>query len=359
MNDFYRVLQILKERKTEKFAMATVIDVEGSAYRHKGAKMLIDEKGITYGMISGGCLEEDLIHHAMEVLQSRKTKIVTYNLKSENEISWGEGIGCNGVIYVLIETIGWNMLKDTNGIDLWEKVNQKLLLGYRVASLTAIDEHNNADFRIYYGEDEEVLYCSGDVEQSLINDLRNFIYHEEGTSLIKGENQRQTLMELYKPRELLYIFGAGPDIEPLVELVAKLDFSVCLIDPRSQRCNTKNFPNADQHIIEFPHVYLQQHNLPVNSFVLIMTHNFQWDQSILNHLIHHPTQYVGVLGPKKRTERLLNPKPVPEWIDSPVGVEIYAEGQEEIAISICAQLIKRRNRNKRKNTKLPDGLLRK
>ena len=91
--------------------MVTVIGVEGSAYRHEGAKILIDEKGKIYGMISGGCLEEDLIHHAKEVLQFRKPKMVTYDHTSENDLSWGPWSGCNGIIYVYIEETGWDIIK--------------------------------------------------------------------------------------------------------------------------------------------------------------------------------------------------------------------------------------------------------
>lgn len=129
----------------------------------------------------------------------------------------------------------------------------------------------------------------------------------------------------------------------MVELVSKLDFSVRLIDPRNERFEKGNFSTADQLIIEFPHLFLQYNDLPVNSFVLIMTHNFQWDQNVLEYFIKKPPQYLGILGSKKRTERLFHFRPIPEWVHSPVGIEIDAEGPEEIAISICAELIKKRN----------------
>ena len=322
--------------------MATVIGVEGSAYRHEGAKMLIDEKGKIYGMISGGCLEEDLIHHAKEVLQFRKPKMVIYDYTSENDLSWGPWSGCNGIIYVYIEETGWDILKDKMGKSLWESIDHKLLLGHRVASLKIIDEGNDNKDLIYYAEDGEILYGLDDLENPLLSYLKNFINSEKKTEIVTIENQR-FLAEQYKPKEPLYIFGAGPDIEPLVELVSKLDFSVRIIDPRSERFEKGNFSNADQRIIEFPHLFLQYNDLPINSFILIMTHNFQWDQHVLEYFIKKPPKYLGILGSKKRTERLFHPKPIPEWVHSPVGMEIGAEGPEEIAISICAELLKKRN----------------
>jgi xanthine dehydrogenase accessory factor len=342
LNDLSRVIQVLKSRRTERFVMATVIGVEGSAYRHEGAKMLIDEKGKLYGMISGGCLEEDLIHHAKEVLQFRKPKIVTYDHTSENDLSWAPWSGCNGVIYVYIEETGWNLLKDKMGKSLWEIIDHKLLLDHRVASLKIIDEENDNKDRLYYAGDGEILYGLDDLENSLLTYLKTFIENEKKIEIIKIDNQR-FLAEQYKLKEPLYIFGAGPDIEPLVELVSKLDFSVRLIDPRNERFEKGNFSTVDQIIIEFPHLFLQYNHLPVNSFVLIMTHNFQWDQDVLEYFIKKPPKYLGILGSKKRTERLFHFSSILGWVHSPVGMEIGAEGPEEIAISICAELIKKRN----------------
>lgn len=345
MNDFSRVLQVLKSRKNERFAIATVIGVEGSSYRNEGAKMLIDEKGEIYGMISGGCLEEDLIHHANEVLQGNTPKMLTYDQSSENELSWGPWSGCNGVIHVYLEVTGWDILKDKFDNSLLENIEHKLFLGHRVASLKIIDEKNQNSDLIYYAGDGEILYGLDEPENSLLTYLKTFIKNEKKTEMITIENQ-SFLAEQYMPKEPLYIFGAGPDSEPLVEFVSKLDFSIRIIDPRNERFEKGNFSNVDQQIIEFPQLFLQNNALPSNSFVLIMTHHFQWDQNVLPYFIKKPPKYLGILGSKKRTEKLFQDSPIPEWVHSPVGIGIGAEGPEEIAISICAELIKIRNANR-------------
>ncbi|WP_255450413.1 XdhC family protein [Alteribacillus sp. YIM 98480] len=82
---------------------------------------------------------------------------------------------------------------------------------------------------------------------------------------------------------------------------------------------------------------------PPDSYVLVMTHNFQWDQSILSYFIHHRPLYLGVLGPRRRTKRLLSSDTLPQWISSPVGVDIQGEGAEEISVSIAAELIQVKN----------------
>ena len=127
--------------------MATVVKVEGSAYRHEGAKMLIDENGRWYGMISGGCLEEDIILQADEVLQSGKAKLLRYDNQKENDLSWGQWSGCIGVVYIYLEKTGWNLLKGRNGNSLWENIEQKLLMGQRVISIKYIDEERDCERR--------------------------------------------------------------------------------------------------------------------------------------------------------------------------------------------------------------------
>ena len=317
--------------------MATVIKVDGSAYRHVGAKMLIDEAGKTYGMISGGCLEGDIVYRAEEVMQSRRSQIVTYDLKSEDGAGWGQGAGCNGIIYVYMEEVGWNV---GNGSQIWAAINDKLLSGFRIASIKFMDASSQTIDYIYYSEDGEFLSCRGEEEH--VNYLGTFFNSGRKVDFISTESGGNILAELYEPNECLYIFGAGPDVEPVVELASKLDFSVRIIDPRKERFKNGNFSAADQLVIEYPHTYLQQAALPPNSYVLVMTHNFQWDQKLVKYLLQKPPKYLGILGTKKRTQRLLSAETIPEWIHSPVGLNISAEGPEEIAVSICAELIRLR-----------------
>jgi len=311
MNDLLRALEIMKKRPKERFVMATIFRVDGSSYRREGAKMLIDQSGNCYGILSAGCLEEDLVYRAKEVFHTNRSKTMTYDLRGEDDLSWGQGAGCNGSVHIYLEATSWEE-------DGWSKVEQKLQAGVSVISEKSLTGAGST----IWGEDGEILYFTPETEDS------------------------PRFMERYQPRESLYIFGAGPDAEPIVDYVAKVDFSVRLIDPRSDRCNEKNFPHAAQLIVEFPDLYLQANKIPQNSFVLIMTHNFQYDQQILHHFIskENPPHYLGILGSKQRTQRLLAPNPVPDWIHSPVGLMIGAEGPEEIAVSILAELIQCRKR---------------
>lgn len=89
--------------KGEKAALATVIRTSGSTYRKEGAKMIISEKGEMAGSISAGCLEADVREIAPEVIQSGKPRLLKYDNAAAEEIIWGLGLGCNGVVEVFVE----------------------------------------------------------------------------------------------------------------------------------------------------------------------------------------------------------------------------------------------------------------
>src|SRR5258707_11429438 len=86
-------------------ALATVVSVEGSAYRRPGARMLITEEGQTTGTISGGCLERDVILRAQRAMKRGEATLATYDSTNEREVDFGAGLGCGGVIQILIEPL--------------------------------------------------------------------------------------------------------------------------------------------------------------------------------------------------------------------------------------------------------------
>ncbi|WP_167859488.1 XdhC family protein [Paenibacillus cymbidii] len=164
-----------------------------------------------------------------------------------------------------------------------------------------------------------------------------------GETAVVSAAETEWKLELYWPRERLYVFGAGPDAEPVVRLAAGLDFEETVVDPRSDRCTEETFPDAQHRVVEHPGAYLERHKLPSGDYVLVMTHWFQHDRAIVERLRANPSHYVGMLGNKVRTARLFQPEPVPEWVQSPVGLSLGAEGPDEIAVSIMAELIRVRS----------------
>ena len=91
-------------KRGERAALATVVSVEDSSYRRPGARMLITESGETTGVLSAGCFERDVCERAAKVLTTGEPVLVKYDTTTDDDIVWGLGLGCNGVVHVLIES---------------------------------------------------------------------------------------------------------------------------------------------------------------------------------------------------------------------------------------------------------------
>lgn len=348
MSDIHRILSTMKEKKDQNLALATIIRVDGSSYRREGAKMLFAEDGSSCGTISAGCLEEDLIYHAQEVMQTHTSKTVIYDLKSLDDLSWGQGAGCDGEIEVFVEAIHWKANVFMKDQQIWPNIDDAIARGRSVICAKSVKGKVGLGMQFLFSN--EGLMLAGEkgtkIQLHLSTYCRQLIEQGFKTKLVHiPELQNDFLFEYYIPKQVLYVFGAGPDAVPLVRLASQVGFSVTVIDPRSSRCNVENFPTAEYTINEHPEAYVLNNKITACSFVVIMTHNFKWDQQILSHLIEEPLNYLGILGPRRRSERMNENKPLPSIIHSPIGLDIGADGSEEISISVVAQLIKARNEN--------------
>ena len=105
MKELQQILSALKSAPAGNAVLATLVKVEGSSYRRPGARLLLLADGRRIGSISGGCLEDDVITHAREVLANGTAKTITYDTTTENDLVWGVGLGCHGVVHVLIEKL--------------------------------------------------------------------------------------------------------------------------------------------------------------------------------------------------------------------------------------------------------------
>ncbi len=105
MSELKEIIQSLKSADAEKFALATIISTEGSSYRRAGARMLIGENGTCVDSVGGGCLEKDVIERARKTMISGKPIIISYDTSTAQDVIFGTGTGCNGVIKILIEPV--------------------------------------------------------------------------------------------------------------------------------------------------------------------------------------------------------------------------------------------------------------
>src|SRR6266540_3661799 len=105
MSELQDVLRAIEEGRArgERMALATVVGVKGSTYRREGARLLVPQRGRPIGTISGGCLEGDVREAAAQVMEEGRPRLLHFDLTADDEVVWGWGLGCNGVVDVFVE----------------------------------------------------------------------------------------------------------------------------------------------------------------------------------------------------------------------------------------------------------------
>ncbi|MCP3763609.1 XdhC family protein [Domibacillus sp. A3M-37] len=301
--------------------LAAVVKVTGSAYKKEGAAMLFKADGTQVGLLSAGCLEEDLSERLRE--SDEPYREFVYDMRDEDQLSWGEGSGCNGVIHVWTEKLSEAYVAHLLQLKKALRAGRSVLM---------LKKRGARSGYLFIPDEGEPFGCW---EGGVPDDCRVI---ERGMFFSKALGS-DVYVHRIRPKQRLVVFGAGPDARPLVSFAAGAGFSVTVSDWRPAFCTAAHFPAAEKHVIGFPYEVIDRMELKPNDCVVIMTHNFKRDQELIHVLKDKELRYLGVLGSKKRTARLFGLDPLPQGITSPAGLSIQAQGAEEIAISIVAQLI--------------------
>ncbi|MEO9485735.1 MAG: XdhC/CoxI family protein [Ekhidna sp.] len=330
--------------------LATVVHVEGSSYRRAGARMLVDEDGLMTGAISGGCLEGDALRKALHALHQHKNKLVTYDTSDESDAAIGAQLGCNGVIQVLFEPIDFQ--QNDNPIELLKKANtenESMVIG-TYFHLDKTKEQGGTTFLI-----DQSLNISGrgkgfDFHNHVLDDCQTAF--NDQTSLFREylfKDQKQYLfLEVFTPPPTLVLVGAGNDAQLLAQMAQVLGWSIVVSDGRPTHANGSRFASSCQVIVSKPEEILDEVQVTNRTVFVLMTHNYRYDLAVLKVLIEKKEiPYIGILGPKKKYERMLNDMKEKgialtdeqlATIHAPVGLEIGAETPAEIGLSILSEI---------------------
>ncbi|MEH7156833.1 XdhC family protein [Neobacillus drentensis] len=320
--------------------LATIIHVEGSAYQKEGTSMLFRGDGTRVGMLSAGCLETDLSHRVQAARNEGTARTVRYDMREEDDLSWGHGAGCNGVIHVLLEPV------DVFLRDQLRKLKFHLDNGNRVTMIKKLtNEFAVSDYLFLSDDLHHFGKWHGPVSRelkSLINNLHQ-AFPKSGMRFLT-ELSATVYLHSFEPKPRLIVFGAGEDAVPLVKFASHAGFKVIIADWRSAVCTKVNFPDADHLLVGYPRETIPLLDLTRFDSVLIFTDQFQLDKELVNQLKNLELSYLGLLGPSSWAQLLLDGEKSPVHISCPAGLPIGAEGPEEIAISIVAELIQRQRK---------------
>lgn len=336
-------------RKTGKqTALATVVHVEGSSYRRPGARMLIEDDGQLTGAISGGCLEGDALRKALLVITEKRSKLVTYDTMDDDDAKFGVGLGCNGIIQVLIEPI--DDADSNNPIQYLKRINEKRQNAVLV-TLFSLRDKKAAQYGtcLLLKEDGNLFEHTPVLKDVLIADANEVLATQASSfkNYISDDHDLTAFIEVIKPPVSVIIIGAGNDVMPVVDMADILGWETTVIDGRANYAKKERFASACQVLVAKPEKALEQITIDEHTVFLLMTHNYNYDKAVLAQLLQKNVSYIGMLGPKKKRERVLNELKDEGFsfteqqlsvLHSPVGLDIGAETSEEIALSILSEV---------------------
>ena len=334
----------------KKSALASVVHLDGSSYRRPGARMLVTDEGELTGAISGGCLEGDALRKAMMVLSQQKSKLVTYDTNDEEDATIGIQLGCAGIIQVLFEPIDEN--NADNPIRLLSKAIVKRQKAVLVTLFSLADKKNEQPGTCLLAEEDgNISGCIpfAQLQKNIMEDVNKAML-QQSSSFINYTNENLSVtafIEFLQPPVSLVIVGAGNDAMPLMQMADITGWDVRIVDGRSTHAKPERFVSACQVLISKPEKVLEQITIDKQTVFVLMTHNYNYDLTMLRALLDRNVNYIGVLGPKKRLDRMLDEirgggseinEDQLKNIYGPVGLEIGAETAEEIALSIIGEI---------------------
>ncbi len=334
----------------KKTALATVVHVEGSSYRRPGARMLISEDAEITGSISGGCLEGDAFRKALHVILSDKAMLVTYDTADEDDAKFGMGLGCQGVIQVLIEPLQGE--KGAAIIQLLQKATASRQYASLVTFFSMSDKKAPQYGSVYLrSEKNESFGTLPLVSKDTIDAEAKLVIEQRKSSFKKYVIDQQEIIvftELIQPPVSLVVVGAGNDVIPVVKMAEMLGWQSTVLDGRPMYASRERFPMPTCQVFHSKaEQILDRVQIDARTVFVLMSHNYNYDLAVLKVLLQHPLTYIGVLGPHKKMNMMMADLAESgihltdiqkEAIHGPVGLHIGAETAEEIAVSIIAEI---------------------
>jgi len=322
----------------EAAALATVVHVQGSAYRRPGARMLIRPDGSRVGSVSGGCLDGDVVRRAWWVTASERPALRIYDTTSDDDAAWEFGLGCNGIVHVLLERVAWPQTHAMLAF-LDQRCRER-----RPAAIGTVVASDAGNGRL---GDRLLLEESGRMHgalaaTALAEPVGAAAWHalHEGESHLLHLDGCDVFVEAMRPPTALVVLGAGHDAVPLVALAKALGWHVTVGDRRPAHARVERFPDADRVLLLDREHPLSGLTLDADTAVVLMTHDFAQDASLLSALLQRRPRYLGILGAADRAARLLTEvgSDAPSWLHAPIGLDIGAETPGEIALAITAEI---------------------
>lgn len=303
---------ITAQQNNQSSVLVTVVALIGASYRRPGVRMLITENSAMIGAVSGGCVEKEILRQSGSVFKTQTPKVMTYDGRYR--------LGCEGMLYILIEPF---------------TITSELIQAFN----TTIKER--CDFKI----------SSHFLKKDSSDDLYGSVFQFKNSTISLQQKEPDTTHEVFtqtlKPCNKLLIIGAEHDAVQLSNYTSLSGWEVTIIAPPTEEKDISYFTGAQELIAQAPELF-DASIVDEHTAVVLMTHSYVKDLQYLLALKDSNPTYIGILGPAKRREKLLNEflEHCPDvdytffdQIHGPAGLDIGAETPQEIAVSILSEML--------------------
>lgn len=343
MKEIAEIIEAVRSAPEEEaFALATVVDVQGSSYRLPGAKMLVRADGSFVGTVSGGCVEADVLERASRVLETGQPEVFLYDTTGDDSSVFSLNMGCKGIVRVLLERVD----SGSEYISFLDESLNSENGGYAATVIVAPEAGASVGTRAFYRAD-------GEPEEGALPEA-----DERVLSIASGASGRRPaeifetdtaayFVEFAGPPPHLLILGAGADAIPLADIAKRIGWRVTVADHRPAYASVERFPSADSIVVCRPEELEARLRIGGQTAAVVMSHNFGHDKEYLKLGLLSHAAYVGALGPKVRTEEVLEAiaaegvevsEANKEKLFAPVGLDTGGADPEAIAVAIIAEI---------------------
>jgi len=333
-------------KRGEAGVLVTLVDVEGSSYRRPGAHLLIGADSECVGMVSGGCLEAEVVRKAMWAVRAGAV-VERYSTLFDDTAEIPFGLGCGGVIDLLLEPA------ETAECRALLEAMEASLDGVETRVATWLPDSQRPLRRAIFGEGGSVIFASEGLSAVEIERVRIASSSAELAADILGD--ARVYVETLAAPQRLVVLGAGEDAKPVVTMAALLGWSVTVADGRAQLARVERFPEAEHMIaIQSDRFHPDELQLRAKDAVVLMTHSYEQDRALLTALLAplsgsagEVPGYIGLLGAARRSSLLIAETAtalgasVAECcarVWAPVGLDLGGDGAEAIALAIVAEV---------------------
>ena len=335
------------------FALATIVDVHGSAPLPIGTSVAVDADGNAVGSISGGCVEGAIYDLCQQVLAEGGPARRAWFGYSDDD-AFAVGLTCGGELDVLVQAV--NPAMEQHITAAFEEAVQ----GRPIAVAQIVDGPPDL-------LGATVSICGdGQVISGVPDHGSNDTLAEEALALLRaGRTARvdlggsgpgcpqplSVLVHVHASRPRMLVFGAVDFASALSRAGAFLGYRVTVCDARPVFATAARFPFADEVVVDWPHRYLEHTEVDARTVVCVLTHDAKFDVPLLRLALNLPVGYVGAMGSRRTHDerlRMLRDKGVSEGqlarLRSPIGLDLGARTPEETAVAITAEIIAQNNK---------------